>query len=48
VTENIMQSECEYTVPEGKWPLQDTGLNGKAILKQILERWDGKAWPGLI
>jgi len=43
-----MQSEYEYTVPEGNWPLQDMGLDGKVILKQILERRDGKAWLGLI
>lgn len=43
-----MQTEYEYTVPEGQWPLHDTGLYGKVILKQILEGWDRKAWLGLI
>jgi len=48
VTENKIQTEYEYTVPERKWPFQDTGLDRKVILKQTLERLDQKAWLGLI
>lgn len=41
-----MHTEYEYTVPEGKWPLQDTGLDGKVILKTDLGEvgWEGRAW----
>jgi hypothetical protein len=28
--------------------LEDTGIDGRIILKRIVERLDGRAWTGLI
>jgi hypothetical protein len=28
--------------------LEETGVNGKIILRWIFRKWDGKAWTGLI
>jgi hypothetical protein len=29
-------------------PLEDIGIDGRIILKCILEKWDGEAWIGLL
>jgi len=28
--------------------MEDLGLDGKVILKQIFRKWDGEAWTGLL
>jgi hypothetical protein len=34
--------------PEGKNHWEDRDVDGRIILKWILEKWDGEAWTGLI
>lgn len=35
-------------IPERKSQLEDTGVDGKILLKWNFKKWDGEAWPGLI
>jgi hypothetical protein len=34
--------------PEGKRHLEDPGIDGRIIVKWILQKWDVGAWTGLI
>jgi hypothetical protein len=34
--------------PEGKRPLGRFDVDGRMLLKWIIKKWDGEAWPGLI
>ena len=46
------RGESAYRVlmrkPEGKNHLEDPGVDGKIILRQIFRKWDVGAWTGLI
>jgi hypothetical protein len=34
--------------PEGRYHLEDIDIDGKAIIKCIIKKWDTVAWAGLI
>jgi hypothetical protein len=34
--------------PEGFYHLEEPGIDGTILLKWIVEKWDGRAWTGLI
>jgi hypothetical protein len=34
--------------PEGRKHLVDRGVDGRIILKRMLEKWDGGVWTGSI
>jgi hypothetical protein len=34
--------------PKGKDHLEDSGVDGRIILRRIFRKWEGEAWTGLI
>jgi hypothetical protein len=52
---HVGDRRCAYRVlvgrPEGKRErdhLEFLDINGKIVIKWIFEKWDGKAWTGLM
>jgi hypothetical protein len=46
----VGRSACSFLVgkPEGKRPLRTAGIDGRLILKCIVNKYDGLKWAGLI